>query len=211
MEIPNFKEVGQLFEGLILPFLEIERDMRLPLSTRRTENDAEHSWSLSLIACSLAERIDESLDVGRIAELCVVHDLVEIRAGDTSVWDTEGQKTKADREEMALTEIRKDYADFSWLVAAIEEYEAKSSPEAIYVNAVDKYVAIYTRMLDCQAGNHFYVDDVPLTIEQFKERIAVPRQKAHAQPVVGELFDEVYSIFLSHPEWFADEASKQAQ
>ncbi|HXY18343.1 MAG TPA: HD domain-containing protein [Candidatus Nitrosopolaris sp.] len=205
MEKTNLDEVTNLFTELVFPFYEVNRDMIAPLSERRRENDAEHSWALGLIACALAERIDTSLDVGKIAQLAAVHDLVEIGAGDTSVWDESMKATKEEREKQALIELKRKFSTFPWLVNNLEEYETRLTPEAKFVSAVDKYIAVVTRLLDARAGNRVYINEVPLTVKQYIAGIKAARHKAHAHQGVGEMYEEVYSIFLSHPEWFVEE------
>jgi 5'-deoxynucleotidase YfbR-like HD superfamily hydrolase len=202
MEKPTVDEVRQLFSELVIPFYGIKRDMYVPLGRHRAENDAEQSWSLGLIACALAERLDPGLDVGKIAELAIVHDLIEIPAGDTSIWDTEAAGSKEQREEEALLELATRFSDFPWIVQLIREYEEKSSPEAIYLWSIDKYVASFMRLVDHEAGNLFYKDQAGLTLDAYKKGIEPTRQKAHAHPGVGEIYEEVYNIFISNPEWF---------
>src|SRR5438128_1362309 len=124
MERSSFSDAQKLLNELVLPFYEIERDMHVPLTRgRRLENDAEHSWSLGLVACTLAPHIAPELDIGKVAQLTHVHDLVEIQAGDTSVWDGEGRKTKEQREEQAVANIKQEFAAFAWLIDNIVEYE----------------------------------------------------------------------------------------
>lgn len=202
MEKPSVDEVKRLFSGLVMPFYEVQRDMHVPLAQRRPENDAEHSWSLGLIACALAERLDPGLDIGKIAQLSIVHDLVEIAAGDTSVWDTRNLPSKQERERQAFLSLEQQFSDFPWIIRTIEEYETKSTPDAVFVWAVDKYIATLMRLMDHEAGNRFYKDEVQLTLDDYVRRLEATRQKAHAHPAVGEMYEAVYEQFLSHPEWF---------
>ena len=60
----------------------------------RRENDAEHSWHIAVMAMLFSEYAPEPVDVGRVVQMCVVHDLVEIYAGDTFAYDTEGNADK---------------------------------------------------------------------------------------------------------------------
>lgn len=201
---PKFQDVEKLLTELIFPFYEIKRDMNVPIKGRPKENDAEHSWSLAMIACSLAERIDKSLDLGKIAQLAIVHDLVEVFAGDTSIWDKQLRSSKQKREEHALARIQKEFSAFPWIGEMCLEYETKSSPEAIFISAVDKYAATFTRYLDLLGGGTFYIKEVPITKKQFIRGIELTRQKAHAHQVVGEYYEEVLSALSSHSEWFVD-------
>ncbi len=74
---PTSDHIQHLLTELVIPFYELKRDMPLPIPSRRMETDAEHSWSLSILACSLAPEIDPSLDVGRVCQFAVLHDLTE--------------------------------------------------------------------------------------------------------------------------------------
>src|SRR5438105_1246618 len=79
---------------------------RTPLTDlSRLENSAEHSWHLALAAIALREHAPAGLDLGRALELVVIHDLVEIDAGDTFAYDVAGQATKAQREQAAADRI----------------------------------------------------------------------------------------------------------
>src|SRR5215510_5658014 len=69
----------------------------------RRENSAEHSWHLALLAMTLAEHSNEPLDVGKVIRMVLSHDIVEIDAGDTFIYDAEGNK--AEREEKAAERI----------------------------------------------------------------------------------------------------------
>ena len=71
----------------------------------RKENDAEHSWHLAVLAMLMAEHSNKPVDAVRVMKMVLIHDVVEIDAGDTYCYDTEGYKTKADREEKAAQRI----------------------------------------------------------------------------------------------------------
>lgn len=75
------------------------------LNEKRKENDSEHSWHLALIAMLLAEHANQPVDVLHVIKMVLIHDIVEIDAGDTYCYDTEGYKTKSDREEKAARRI----------------------------------------------------------------------------------------------------------
>ena len=71
----------------------------------RKENDAEHSWHLAILAFMLAEYSKEPVDVLHVMKMVLLHDVVEIDAGDTYCYDSEGYKSKAEREEKAAQRI----------------------------------------------------------------------------------------------------------
>lgn len=197
-EKPELGEIRELVEELVIPFDFIERDLVLPGETRRTETDAEHSWSLALIACSLAPLIDESLDVGKIAQYATVHDLPEVFVGDVSIWDKDNLPGKAEREAEAVEHIREKFARFPWIGETLVDYERKDSKEALFVWAVDKLIPLMIRMID--EGNSYV--DMKITKERFDEGIRVNREKAQAFPEIGVYFDELLAIFDAHSEYF---------
>jgi putative hydrolases of HD superfamily len=110
------------------------------VAVERRENDAEHSWHLALMVILLAEYADEPIDVGRTVQLVVVHDLVEIHAGDTPLYDTVGAETQVEREQEAAERLfgllpadqAKQFRDL-W-----DEFEARQTPEARFAKAMDR-------------------------------------------------------------------------
>ncbi|WP_237047950.1 HD domain-containing protein [Lentzea guizhouensis] len=106
----------------------------------RRENDAEHSWHLALMVMVLAEYADEPIDVGHTIKLVVVHDLVEIYAGDTPIYDTEAGVTQVEREEAAAERLFGLLpADAGVALRALwDEFEARETPEARFAKAMDR-------------------------------------------------------------------------
>lgn len=109
----------------------------------RRENTAEHSWHLALAAIVLVEHANEPVDVGRVVEMLLVHDLVEIDAGDTFVYltlDEAGRAEQETREQLAADRIfgMLPADQGSRLRAVWDEFESKSSPEARFAKAVDR-------------------------------------------------------------------------
>jgi putative hydrolase of HD superfamily len=107
---------------------------------RRQENDAEHSWHLALMASLLAEYAPAPVDVARVIRMLLIHDVVEIDAGDTFAYDAAGYSDKAERESRAADRLfgllPPDQAvEFR---ALWEEFEAATTPESHYANALDR-------------------------------------------------------------------------
>jgi 5'-deoxynucleotidase YfbR-like HD superfamily hydrolase len=114
---------------------------RSPLvAADRLENDAEHSWHLALMVILLAEYADEPFDVGRAVQLVIVHDLVEIYAGDTPLYDTVGAVGQLDREKAAADELFALLpADQAIRMRALwDEFEERETPEARFAKAMDR-------------------------------------------------------------------------
>lgn len=109
-------------------------------SGARYENDAEHSWHISLMAILLSEHANERVDVLRVVKMLLIHDIVEIDAGDTYNYDEEALLDKRQREEAAaerlfglLPDEQRDEFMELW-----EEFEEKKTPEARYAAALDR-------------------------------------------------------------------------
>ncbi|WP_424216834.1 HD domain-containing protein (plasmid) [Streptomyces sp. BI20] len=114
---------------------------RSPLiAADRRENDAEHSWHLALMTLLLAEYADEPVDTGRTLALVLVHDLVEILAGDTFLYDAEAAADQEERERRAADRLfallpadQRDGFRALW-----DEFEARVTPEARFAKAMDR-------------------------------------------------------------------------
>ena len=106
----------------------------------RRENDAEHSWHLALMVPILAEYADEPIDVGHTIRLVVVHDLVEIYAGDTPLYDDQLRTSQVERELAAADRLFGLLpADQAREFRALwDEFEARQTPEARFAKAIDR-------------------------------------------------------------------------
>jgi len=109
--------------------------------SRRRENDAEHSWALCLFVITLAEHSATPVDVLRVLKMLLIHDLVEIDAGDTFAYDTARMADQHEREARAADRLfgllpQDQTAEFR---ALWDEFEAKETPEAKFATAVDRF------------------------------------------------------------------------
>jgi putative hydrolase of HD superfamily len=106
--------------------------------SRRAENDAEHSWAFCLV---LAEHANEPIDVMRVMKMAIIHDLVEIDAGDTFAYDLAAAANQHNREALAADRIfgllpvdqAKEFR------ALWDEFEARTTPEAKFAHACDRF------------------------------------------------------------------------
>lgn len=126
--------------------LEIDKVKKIirqtPLSdASRKENDAEHSWHIALMAYLLQEYVEEPVEVSKVMLMVLIHDLVEIDAGDTYAYDEEGAKTKDERERKAADHIfgRLPEDQGMYLKALWEEFEAYETAEAKYAHLLDNF------------------------------------------------------------------------
>lgn len=105
----------------------------------RNENDAEHSWHMAVMAYLLKEYANEEVDIAKVMLMCLIHDIVEIDAGDTYAYDTEGLKTQKAREDVAKERIfsilpEEQKEEFT---ALFDEFEAYETAESRFVHAID--------------------------------------------------------------------------
>lgn len=124
--------------------LEIDKEKNVLRQTHlsehgRRENDAEHAWHMTVMAYLLREYANEPIDIARTMIMTATHDLVEIYAGDTYAYDSEGQKTAHDREVEAANKLfsllPEDQA--AEMRGIWEEFEANETPEAHFARAMD--------------------------------------------------------------------------
>ena len=145
MEKNNQEEKSRL-EKQIAFLTEVDKEKNIFRQTyladgKRKENDAEHSWHLALAAVLLKEHMKEDADLGRVMTMVLIHDQVEIDAGDTYAYDTEGAATKREREVKAadrifgiLPEDQGTYLRELW-----DEFEAYETAEAKYAHLLDNF------------------------------------------------------------------------
>ena len=124
--------------------LEIDKEKNIFRQTHlsgrgRNENDAEHAWHMAIMAYLLREYANEEIDITKVMLMCLIHDIVEIEAGDTYAYDTEKLKTQKAREDAAkeklyslLPEDQKQE-----FIALFDEFEEYKTPEARYAHAMD--------------------------------------------------------------------------
>ncbi len=124
--------------------LEIDKEKNIFRQTHlsghgRNENDAEHAWHMAIMAYLLQEYSNEKIDVARVMLMCLIHDVVEIDAGDTYAYDEEGLKTQKAREDAAKERIYSMLPEDqkAALVAIFDEFEERKTPEAKFARALD--------------------------------------------------------------------------
>ena len=124
--------------------LEIDKEKNIFRQTHlsghgRNENDAEHAWHMAIMAYLLKEYSNEPVDIGKVMLMCLIHDIVEIDAGDTYAYDAENLKTQKAREDAAkerifsiLPEEQKEE-----LIKLFDEFETYETAESKFAHAMD--------------------------------------------------------------------------
>ena len=126
--------------------LEIDKEKNIMRQTHlsghgRNENDAEHAWHMAIMAYLLREYANEKVDITKVMLMCLIHDIVEIDAGDTYAYDSEGLATQKEREDKAkerifslLPEDQKNE-----LISLFDEFEKYETPEAKFAHSMDNF------------------------------------------------------------------------
>jgi 5'-deoxynucleotidase YfbR-like HD superfamily hydrolase len=189
--------VLELSSSLLVPAATTFRTIKLQPGLDRFENDAEHSFLLATLGCALGQRLDPKLDLGIISQFALVHDLVEVYAGDTSIWDTkERHASKMERETKALGTIEKRFgANFPWIAQTIAAYERLDEPESCFVYALDKIMP-YVVMA---AVDH---QPFPPSRNVYEEKMAIAREKISRYPSLLDLFEGLDADYKSRPHFF---------
>ncbi|MEN5054165.1 HD domain-containing protein [Sphingobacterium kitahiroshimense] len=117
----------------------IQRKTKL-FNSNRNENDAEHSWHLAMMALILAEHANEPIDVLKVIKMVLIHDIVEIDAGDTFIYDTQKNHVNTDQERLAANRIfgllpQEQSKEF---IAVWEEFEEGLTAEAKFARTMDR-------------------------------------------------------------------------
>ncbi|MBR5479660.1 MAG: HD domain-containing protein [Clostridia bacterium] len=163
----------------------IRRQNHLTDGARR-ENDAEHAWHMAIMIYLLKEYADGEFDVAKAMIMALIHDIVEIDAGDTYAYDADNLKTQRDREEKAAERIfgilPKEQKEE--LKALFEEFEAGESKEAQFARAIDCFQPLLLN--NANDGKDWYAHKV-------KKSQVVHRQR-FAKMCAPEIWDESMKI-----------------
>ncbi|MBF1169712.1 MAG: HD domain-containing protein [[Eubacterium] sulci] len=105
----------------------------------RRENDAEHAWHMAVMAYLFREYANEDIDMSKVILMCLIHDVVEIEAGDTYAYDEEAKKSQREREEIAKKHIFGMLPSDQGreLEVLFDEFEAQETAEARFAKAMD--------------------------------------------------------------------------
>ena len=124
--------------------LEIDKEKNIFRQTHlsghgRNENDAEHAWHMAIMAYLLREYANEEVDIAKVMLMCLIHDIVEIDAGDTYAYDEENLKTQKAREDAAKERIFSLLPDDQKqeMTALFDEFEDYQTAESKYAHVLD--------------------------------------------------------------------------
>ena len=176
---------------LLTDFQMVERGVFVP-GTGRKENDTEHSYNLAVAAWILITKDKLPLDLNKVLRYALVHDLVELHAGDTFALDNHQTATKADREAAAMKQLEADELT-RCLSDDIHAYEALADEEAKFVYALDKLMPAFGILY----GNATIWKDNSLTQDQWEAKF---RTKIETSQYAKRYLEFVVEQQKKHPE-----------
>ncbi|WP_320775766.1 HD domain-containing protein [Streptomyces sp. CRN 30] len=188
----------ELTEEIVIPMCSIQRTITLPTTPARRENDAEHSFGLAVLACSLASRSSSDLDTGRIAEYALVHDLIEIHTGDRSVYADvrPGMSGDGVQEDLTGRAAGNFGSSFPWVNTRVRDYLRQADEESRFVYALDKIVPHAIVLLTNQ-------HPLSPTWHEYLRTEEIARDKVlRAYPLLLPVFDELCAMFAARPHLF---------
>jgi putative hydrolase of HD superfamily len=162
------------------------------------ENDSEHSYQIAMAAFYIIETNQLALDVYHVMALALVHDIIEVYAGDTPVYGShEALASKAEREAAAVKQLQDRWPQLTLLHELVAECEARVTPESKFVYALDKLVPMLNNYLD--EGRSWRRQGV-----SFEQMLAVKRGKVDIDPTIAEYYQAIVEVLREHPEVFGD-------
>lgn len=157
----------------------------------RQENDAEHSFQLAFIAWYIIETKKLNLNLELVMKYALVHDLVEVYAGDTPSAVHRGHEqelgTKSEREREAADRLKAEFPEFDEMNKLIEGYEEREDRESTFVYALDKILPVMNVYLD--DGHSWKVHDIKL--EDVKTH---KKDKVALSPEIEKYFNEIVQL-----------------
>jgi putative hydrolases of HD superfamily len=191
----DYSSLTPFFE-LLCEYQRVERLVYVPQGGGRKENNVEHSYLLAMLAWYIIEKDKLVLDIDRVLRYALVHDLVEVYAGDTSLFDAQARVGKKEREQEAQRKLAEKFTDFSALHETIERYEAQEDAESRFIKALDKLQPMFASYLE--GGTTWKEQGVTLS-----RIIELKRECMDKAPEIKPYFDSFVEHLRTHPELFA--------
>jgi 5'-deoxynucleotidase YfbR-like HD superfamily hydrolase len=190
---PDLERLLEL-QRLLAAFSNVERvAMRKHKGTFIAENDTEHSYNLAMTAWFLCQYFPE-LDKDLVIRYALIHDMVEVHAGDTYIYGTDEEKaSKSQREADALKKLQSDWQDFIDMTDTIELYETRPDAESKFVYALDKIMPV---MLIYIHDGHTWKEQKVTVDMLYKAKV----NKIKLSPEIMPYFNDLHALLLDHPE-----------
>jgi 5'-deoxynucleotidase YfbR-like HD superfamily hydrolase len=184
------------FCRLLMQFQAVERyGAEAPVGFR--ENDAEHSYSLAMMAWYLIDTAKLELDTNLSTQYALAHDLVEVYAGDTHAFGSSPAKaSKKLREDLALNLLGENYPEFPILPQLIHAYEQRQDAESRFIYALDKLMP--SLMIYLNESHQYVSRQIP-----YNDVVAYVEPKAALDPTINTLWIELKPRLAARPELFS--------
>lgn len=175
------------FVILLEEMKKINRQTKIIGSDRR-ENDAEHSWHVATMSMFLQHYSKSKVDVNKVIQMLLIHDLVEIFAGDTFAYDTNGYQDKFKRESDAMEKLKtylsKDMGDM--LESLWMEFENMESNESKFANAMDRLQPMLSNIC---CGEHSTWVEKKIKVSQVLKRMEIIKE--FSQDIYDFLYEKL--------------------
>ena len=166
---------------------EIKRSMWVK-NEEQFENDSEHGYQLALVALYIIEDNNLEMDAYKSMGLALVHDILEVHAGDTPVFASEEIKsTQDEREQEAIEYLKKQWPQMKLMLRLIDEYEIGVTNEAKFIYALDKLLPMLNNYLD--NGRNWHKNKINLD-----KIILVKIGKVDIDPVIAKYYSDVVDM-----------------
>lgn len=188
----------------ILEFFRIAIKMKetyrfTPKKDNSFENDAEHTWSVTMLCMLLGNRVQKELsmelDFERMLKMAIIHDIAEVLTGDTKTWDVNARISKEENERNAVEELfgqlPQDLHDE--FLSLWEECEAKMTVEAKIVKSLDRLEPVLHRVLLGYGWENLGDEDPEKTVKALDDRQLARHEFSY---VITELYQEIRSEAL---------------
>lgn len=183
----GFSKIVNMLQG-------VERVVRVP-ETERRENDVEHSYHLAMLAWYIVDSNGLSFDKNLLLKYALVHDFVEVYAGDTYIYskNQHDHDSKKEREEASRLRIKKEFPEFKELHETIVEYEKQENKESRFVYVLDKLHPAFQVYLD--GGRDWRKHEI--TLAMLVEKKA---DKAALSPELLPYWEDLLKVLRSEEE-----------
>jgi len=187
------------FTRLLVGLQAVRREVSVPGRIEH-ENDVEHSYQLAMMAWYLNESGRLGLDPDIFMRYGLIHDLAEVYAGDSHIFDHEGRVGKDEREAAALSRIASEFPEFPDLVELVHQYERQEDEESQFIYALDKLMPML--MIFLEGGTTWR--ELNFDIDWL---MAYTDLKTSGSTVVQQLKRQLEQLIRAHPELFNEQNS----
>lgn len=161
--------------------------------TGHKENDAEHSFQLAIVSWSTNKQYKLDLNDEKILKYALVHDLVEVFAGDTDAYaEKKLINSKQKREQLALMKMKKKYNHLTEITDTIEQYELKQDPESQLVYILDKFIPDFHIFL----SDDNYYHERKVDVEEWKQWLNSKLEKISLHPSLEPIVEDITNYEL---------------